>query len=120
MKPIESQRLDSPAQLFKSGFVHSVYFWLKSDLSPEDVNRFERALQQYVDESGFATTGYIGKPAGTDREVVDNSYDYSLIVTFDDAATHEAYQNEEPHDRFRVVAKEMAARVLIFDSSGLG
>ena len=119
MKPIESNSVSlAPNNVFKHGFVHVVYFWLKADLTSQDVIRFESALKQLVEESEFAVTGHVGKPAGTDRELVDNSYDFSLIVTFDDAAGHQAYQDEEPHDRFRVVAEELAARVLIFDSIG--
>ncbi|MEL7498599.1 MAG: Dabb family protein [Planctomycetota bacterium] len=116
MKPLDSETIETPSQLFKHGFVHSVYFWLKPELGEDEVGEFESALRLMVAESEFATTGHIGQPAGTDREVVDNSYDYSLIVTFDNAADHQAYQDEEPHDRFRVVAKKFALRVLIFDS----
>lgn len=118
MKSIEPQSVSQPNHIFKHGFVHSVYFWLKADLPTSEVERFEAALRQMVDESEFAVTGHIGKPAGTDREVVDNTYDYSLIVTFEDAAGHQAYQDEEPHDRFRVVASELAERVQIYDSCG--
>ena len=118
MKSIDAQSVSQPNQVFKHGFVHSVYFWLKPDLSKSDVERFEAALRLMIDESDHALTGHIGKPAGTDREVVDNTYDYSLIVTFEDAAGHQAYQDEEPHDRFRVVASELAERVQIYDSCG--
>lgn len=119
MKSLDQSSLDSPAQLFKHGFVHCVYFWLKPNLPESEVARFESALNLLVEESQFAVTGFVGKPAGTTREVVDNSYDYSLIVTFDDAEGHDGYQDEEPHDRFREVAHELAERVLIFDSKNL-
>ena len=119
MKSIESSSVSlRSGAIFKHGFVHVVYFWLKSGLAVEEVARFESALKLMVEESEFAVTGHVGKPAGTDREVVDNSYDYCLIVTFEDAAGHQAYQGEAPHDRFRLVAEELAERVQIYDSMG--
>ena len=116
MKSIDAPQ--DPASLFCHGFVHVVYFWLRPELSDDDRQRFEEALRRMVAESQHAVTGHIGRPAQTPREVVDNSYDFVLIVTFDDADGHQAYQEEEPHDRFRVVAAELAQRVQIYDSMG--
>jgi len=71
-----------------------------------------------LEDSEHASTGHVGRPAGTPREVVDNSYDYCLIVTFDDAVSHEAYQTEPAHDRFREINDRFTERVQIFDSLG--
>ena len=107
-----------PKQTFRHAFVHVVYFWLKPDQSESQVAEFEAALRQMVQDSEHASTGHVGKPAGTPRDVVDNSYDYCLIVTFDDAASHEAYQTEPAHDRFREINKQFTNRVQIYDSMG--
>ena len=119
MKALESTQISSAREIFKHGFVHSVYFWLQPDLSKAQIEEFESALRQFIDDSEFASSGHIGKPAGTPREIVDNSYDYSLIVTFENADQHQAYQDEKPHDVFRVVAKKYAQRVQIYDSAGI-
>ena len=107
-----------PKQVFKHEFVHVVYFWLKPSQSEAEVAEFEAGLRKMLEDSEHASTGHIGKPAGTPREVVDNSYDYCLVVTFDDAASHEAYQQEPPHDRFREVNARFTERVQIYDSMG--
>ena len=110
---------DSDATLtFKHAFVHVVYFWLKSDLTGAQVAEFETGLRKMLEDSEHASTGHVGKPAGTPREVVDNSYDFCLIVTFDDASSHEAYQVEPAHDRFREINEQFTDRVQIYDSLG--
>lgn len=113
-----SSNQSNPAESFKHAFVHSVFFWLKPDLTAEQTSEFELALHTMVQDSQYAHTGHIGKPAGTPREVVDNSYDYSLIVTFDSASDHDAYQTEAPHDLFRETIKPFTQRVQIYDSVG--
>ncbi len=110
-------KLDSK-QVFKHEFVHVVYFWLKPGQTDAQVAEFEAGLRQMLTDSLHASTGHVGKPAGTPREVVDNSYDYCLIVTFDDAASHEAYQQEPAHDRFREINERFTERVQIYDSMG--
>ncbi len=107
-----------PTPAFKHDFVHVVYFWLKAGLSEAGVAEFEAGLRKMLEDSEHANTGHVGKPAQTPREVVDNSYDYCLIVTFDDAASHEAYQQEPAHDRFREVNGRFTERVQIYDSLG--
>ena len=105
-------------KVFKHAFVHVVYFWLKPELSEMQAAEFETGLRAMLADSEHASTGHVGKPAGTPRDVVDNSYDYCLIVTFDDAASHEAYQVEPAHDRFREINDRFAERVQIYDSLG--
>ena len=112
-----TQHLESTVT-FKHGFVHVVYFWLKAGLADAEVAEFETGLRKMLEDSEHASTGHIGKPAGTPREVVDNSYDYCLIVTFDDAASHEAYQTEPAHDQFREINDRFTKRVQIYDSLG--
>ena len=106
--------------VFKPAFVHVVYFWLKPGLTEAEVAKFEEGLRKMLEDSEHASTGHVGKPAGTPRDVVDNSYDYSLIVTFDDADSHEAYQTEPAHDRFREINDRFTDRVQIYDSLGSG
>jgi hypothetical protein len=113
MKPIGES---CPSSTFKHGFVHSVYFWLKPDLTEQQIEEFESALRLMIEDSQYALTGHIGKPAGTPRKVVDNTYDFNLIVTFDDAASHDSYQTEAPHDRFREISSQYTERVQIYDS----
>ena len=59
---------------------------------------------------------HIGTPAQTNRPVIDNSYTYSLIVTFPSKEEHDEYQQEEVHQVFIEEAKELWKKVLVYDS----
>lgn len=81
-------------------FVHSVYFWLKPDLAPEQLSLFvERATALTTLPS--VKQGWVGKPAATDRPVIDRTYSYGLVVVFEDEAGHDDYQVHPIHDAFR-------------------
>lgn len=98
-------------------FVHSVYFWLKPGLSPEEQKAFVRGLELL---SEIASVGalYIGRPAATDRPVVDRSYTWALTVILEDEAAHDRYQADPIHDRFRRDCEKYWDRILIYDSVG--
>ncbi len=95
-------------------FIHSVYFTLKAGLSDEDRERFEAGLASLA---GIETVrhGYIGPPADTDRPIIDRAYTHALILAFDDAAAHDAYQDHPVHDTFRDTCSSYWAQVRIFD-----
>ncbi|MFD2969768.1 Dabb family protein [Sphingobacterium bambusae] len=74
--------------------VHSVYFWLKEGITEEDEKDFLNFFEALKKVPGIHSF-HVGKPAATTaREVVDNSFHYSLIVTFkslDDINTYEKH-----------------------------
>jgi hypothetical protein len=96
-------------------FVHAVYFWLRDDLSKRDRETFRAGLKSLVSIEGVRH-GYIGKPAATDRPVIDRSYSASLVLVFDDEAAQEAYQVHPVHDRFREECGTFWTTVRIYDS----
>jgi hypothetical protein len=98
-------------------FVHAVYFWLRNDLSPEERSRFDAGLQSLRAIEGVRE-GYIGKPAPTNRPVIERSYSAALILIFDDEAAQEAYQVHTIHDRFREECGSFWTTVRIYDSVG--
>ncbi|MBK5193956.1 MAG: Dabb family protein, partial [Flavobacteriaceae bacterium] len=77
----ELQGQDQPVD-FDKNFTHVVYFYLNNPDNPEDRSAFENSLKKFLDTSLYAKTKFIGIPAETPRNVVDNSYTYSLILTF--------------------------------------
>ena len=81
-------------------FVHSVYFWLKPGLTAAEEQQFVRGAESLT-KIGTVRHGWLGKPAATDRPVIDRTYSYGLVVVFDDAAGHDAYQADPVHDAFR-------------------
>jgi len=96
-------------------FVHSVYFWLRDDLSPA-------ARDNFVDGVRSLTTietvqhGFLGTPANTNREIIDQSYSYALVLFFPDEAAHDVYQVHPVHDRFRERCGGSWNKIVIYDA----
>ena len=96
-------------------FNHNVYFWLKPDLDEDALEAFEQGLKTLCQDTP-ATSGYYGKPVVSDREVVDSSYSYGLILFFDDAEGQDAYQVGEVHQQFLADHAAKWKRVLVYDT----
>lgn len=98
-------------------FVHTVHFWLRPDLSATDRAAFLAALRTLADSPNVATCR-IGKPANIARDVVDNSWDYQLLLTFADRAAHDRYQSpaDPAHAAFIERCRRFWQRVLVYDS----
>lgn len=96
-------------------FVHSVYFWLKPDLSAEDQLIFIEGIQSLT-RIESVTQGFWGKPASTDRPIIERGYSYGLILVFRDQEAQDAYQVDPVHDRFRENCSPLWTRVTIFDT----
>ena len=102
---------------FDPAFAHTVYFWLKNPDSKEDRKAFETSLQKFLDNSAYAKTKFIGKPPKASRDVVDGSFTYSLIVTFESAEAQQNYQDEAPHKLFIEESSELWTKVIVYDST---
>lgn len=99
-------------------FVHHVYFWLKEDLSSEDIHTFEKTVSSLL-QIEHVKMGDVGKPASTDRPVIDRSYTYSLLLVFENEAAHDAYQPHPVHKAFVDKCSHLWNRVLIYDSESV-
>lgn len=104
---------------FDSNFAHTVFFWLNNPDDAQDRTAFENSLQKFLDNSGYAKTKFIGKPPKASRDVVDGSFTYSLIVTFDSAEAQQAYQDEAPHKLFIKESSGLWSKVIVYDSKGI-
>ncbi len=100
-----------------SPFCHIVHFWLKDDITDTQRQTFIDEVKKLAKSKNVADFR-LGKPAGTPREVVDNTYDFQIIVSFETQAAHDAYQSETDavHTHFVTTCKELFAKVLIYDS----
>lgn len=107
---------ENKSKPIKGSFVHVVYFWLKDPKDPAGREKFEMELTTFIDSMKMIKNKYIGTPAGTDREVVDNSYTYCLIASFETTADHDAYQAHPIHKAFIENAGHLWERVQVFDS----
>lgn len=98
--------------------IHNVYFWLKQDLTAEQIALFETELSALL-TIDYLAHGFVGKPAPTEeRPVTDHSFSYSLTLHFKSMSDHEFYQKECPkHMRFVDICKLFFHRVIVYDSS---
>jgi hypothetical protein len=104
---------------FDPTFAHTVYFWLANPDNLEDRAAFEQSLQKFLDSSGYAKTSFIGVPPRASRDVVDGSFTYSLIVSFESAQAQQNYQDEAPHKLFIEESSKLWAKVIVYDSKGV-
>ncbi len=110
---------DDTMKEFDSNFAHTVYFWLANPDSQEDRDAFETSLQKFLDNSAYAKTKFIGLPPRASRDVVDGSFSYSLIVTFESAEAQKKYQDEAPHKLFIEESSKLWTKVIVYDSKAI-
>jgi hypothetical protein len=100
----------------KKQVVHHVYFWLKNRESKEDLNKLIEGLNTLtkIEQLRLAK---IGVPASTEkRDVVDNSYNVSWLLFFDDVKGQDEYQGHPVHLKFVENYKHLWEKVLVYDS----
>ena len=100
-------------------FIHSVYFWLRPDLTPDEQNRFAAGIES-LRAINTVAHGYTGVPAPTDRPVIERGYSRALVLFFDDQHAHDAYQVHPVHDAFRSECGSLWTTVRIYDSVTVG
>ena len=103
----------------EGAFFHMVFFWLIND-TPEVKEEFLKELKSFVSQVEEIKKVHIGPPADTDRDVIDNTYSYSLVVTFDSKKEHDIYQEHAAHKQFIDNASSLWKKVLVYDSVKLG
>lgn len=96
-------------------FVHVVNFYLKPGLSAEDIKLFEDGVNSLGTIESLIVFN-LGKPADTDRPVIDRSYSYCELTVFKDKAGHDIYQEHPVHKEFIENCQHLWERVVIFDS----
>lgn len=96
--------------------VHSVYFWLKPELTATQREAVRQGLETLRAVSGVRQI-YIGKPAATmERGVIDNTFDLALTVLFDNIAAQDAYQIDPLHKAFLEKFGGTWKKVIVYDS----
>src|SRR4051794_1204193 len=99
-------------------FVHHVFFWLKEDLEIIDIHKFETGVETLT-IIDLVKTGDVGKPAKTDRPVIEKSYSYSLLLIFENQEDHDKYQVHPTHLEFVSNCSSLWQKVLIYDTESL-
>ena len=106
-------------QDFDPSYVHTVFFWMR-DPANEDANKkFEASLRNFLDSSKYAKTQFIGRPPKATRDVVDDSFTYSLVLSFESAEAQENYQKEAAHLVFIEESQILWDKVVVYDAMGI-
>ena len=96
--------------------VHTVYFWLKPELTEAQRADFRRGVESLAAIKAVERL-YVGVPARTlKRPIIDASYSLMLTVVCKDVAGHDAYQVDPIHTAFVGRFKTLWARVQIYDA----
>lgn len=96
--------------------IHTVFFWLRDDLTDDERATFEASVKTLTTISSIEA-GYVGTPAATeDRPVIDSSYDYCLTVLCKDLAAHDIYQVDPIHLSFIETCAAFWTKVLVYDA----
>lgn len=106
-------------QTFDPAFTHTVYFWLNEPDNAAHRLKFETSLKKFLNASKYTKTNFIGTPPKAIREVVDDSFTYTLVVTFESAEAQEGYQEEEVHLQFIEECKSLWKKVVVYDAVGI-
>lgn len=99
--------------LLENTFVHHVHFWLNNKADKDKLIEGLNLLKPITHIRDF----HIGVPADTNRDVIDRSYDVSLLLLFDTPEAQAAYQTDATHVIFaEQYAKPLCAKVVVSDS----
>lgn len=95
--------------------IHHVFFWLKKPGSATDRQQLIEGLKTL---SGIKEVKklLVGTPAATEqRGVVDNSYDVSELMYFDNIEGQNAYQVDPIHKAFVEKYSHLWEKVVVYD-----
>jgi Stress responsive A/B Barrel Domain len=99
----------------KNLFVHHVYFWLNNPESADDLKKLLEGLNKLSKVKAIKMF-HIGKPAGTNRDVIDSSYAVSWLLLFNSRADQDSYQTDPIHLKFIDECKHLWKKVVVYDS----
>ncbi len=99
-------------------FIHHVYFWLKAGTPATAKEQLIADCRTLLKKIPGVEELWAGEPAGTPREVVDNSYGVGLAVILPDSAAHDVYQKHPLHLDFIARNKAHWERVRVYDFNG--
>jgi hypothetical protein len=106
----------SPGVGLSGALIHHVFFWLKEPGNQQARKQFEAALNKLLRVKTIRLS-HVGVPASTEqRDVVDHTYTYSLMVVFDSREDQESYQIDPIHQAFVTENSHLWNKVVVYDS----
>ena len=101
----------------KKQLLHKVFFWLKNPESNADRDKLIEGVKTLAKIETVRQL-HVGVPASTEkRDVVDNSWQVSELMFFDDAAGQKIYQDHPIHQDFVKNYSHLWAKVIVYDIS---
>ena len=102
-----------------TNLLHHVFFWLNNPSSQDERQQLIEGLRKLADAEQVAKIE-IGIPAATPkREVIDDSYDVSLLLTFKSVEDHNNYQSHPVHTKFVEDCSHLWKQVRIYDAASV-
>jgi hypothetical protein len=96
--------------------VHTVYFWLKPEITAAQRAEFRKGVESLGKIKAVAHC-FVGTPAKTvKRPIIDDSYSFALTVVCRDVAGHDEYQVDPLHLKFIEQFKTYWHKVQIYDA----
>lgn len=96
--------------------VHVVAFWLKPGAPADVVAKMRDCyLNRVAREVPGVEAAWVGKPQGSERSVVDDSFSCMSVVRFTDAAAEARWQTHPVHDELKRVFEPHLDRVVVYD-----
>ena len=94
---------------------HHVLFWLKPGATEEQKKFFKESLESLKSVETIVSI-HVGTPAPIERAVVDTTYDFSLVIMFNDLVGHDVYQVHPVHKTFLENCRQYFEKVVIYDA----
>ena len=96
--------------------VHSVFFYLKPDVSEEQTAAFMKQVEG-LGSIETVQSLHVGSPAATPkRPVIQSDYSVGLTVLFKSLVDHDVYQVHQVHNDFIANNSHLWDKVVIFDA----
>ncbi len=105
-----------PMKHIEEGFVHVVYFWLKRPENDGDRTSFLKSLKTYLGKVEVIQSSFVGSPAASDRDVVDDSFTFNIVLTFKTIEDQEIYQEHPAHLKFIEESSALWNKVVVYDA----
>jgi hypothetical protein len=100
----------------KKQLAHHVFFWLKNPTSTQDRDKLIEGLKTLRKIESVKKL-HIGIPASVEkRDVVDNSYQVSELMFFDDVEGQNQYQVHPLHTKFVTDYSHLWSKVVVYDA----
>jgi hypothetical protein len=116
MMTLPAIKLNAQTNMKKVNFRHVVYFWLNNPEDSAQRKQFLNNLKEFIAAMDNIQDVFIGVPANTKRDVVDNSYQYCLNLGFENKTQQDIYQDHPLHKKFIEKSAHLWNRVVVYDS----